>query len=226
MPELPKGFSFIEWEDVPVHAVVFRLDRLDTPYRVIDPDQHILQKLAGSASETVHDTVLLVQNGPIVVLTVGGSGRYSYGFYADMPMTLYKYNVLTGALTVTRPKSIDGLSNEANLAIRDASGSCWPPFYGKWTLVENSDAGEVISFEITNRLSANALASELIRTGRQFKITPNQTPGPTDLTVGPTYWTFTVPKGVYSWILSMCADRIVTESTTITRNDIPFSDAT
>lgn len=205
----PSGFKFIKWDEVPIHAVVFRHGRGNEPYRVVDPDGRLLQKLTSTSPEVVDDEQLLVEDGPPVLIVTRANGIQN--LYTDVPLTVYKFDAAAHTLTVTRARGFDAIPGEAAVLLREELG-VWPPLYGEWETKKSGKTENLVSFELTNRMTVSALSAEMIRTGRAFKIVPNRQPDP-------SYWTIVVSKNVYDWIWSLSNSAHASESISVREGD-------
>ena len=141
------------------------------------------------SAETIEDKSLLVKNGPLIIIVM--SNDRFVGLYSDLSIEVLLFNDHT-EYTLIRPKIIDALpaAHQAVLNSEPAS-TRWPCVYGQWEIVTTSpaaSAADEFTFEVTNRLAAFALASEMLRVGYPYKVEPNK--------MSPTYWTFIVSRKV------------------------------
>lgn len=187
LSKMPAGYRPVLWTEVQPHTEVYvqgiqnGLPHAYGPHLVADPENKQLQNIARREFFTHTGETLLVREGPLVVLTFN-EGEFT-GVYADVPLELA---ISTSDMdqpkrecSVRRPRAFSRIGNE-HMDVLDASlPPGWPGFYGEWdikkaTTRRQQETEEAVDFEfrLDNRMAANALAIELMRTQHQFRVQP------------------------------------------------------
>lgn len=184
---MPAGYRPVLWTEVQPNTEVFvqgiqnGIPHAYGPHLVADPENKQLQRVTDRDIFTHTGETLLVREGPLVVLTFN-EGQFT-GVYADVPLELaiatHDMDKPMRECVVRRPRAFTRLSKE-HMNVLDASlPPGWPGFYGEWDIKKGTTRRQQeeqeqtdFEFRLDNRMAANALAIELMRTGHQFRVQP------------------------------------------------------
>lgn len=192
LKEIPPGFRPVMWAEVSENCEVYvqgnqnGLPHAYGPHLVADTENRQLNNITRKQTFSHVAETLLLKEGPLVVMTFN-DGVFT-GCYADVPLEVAIANhdmegTPSRGLTVTRPRAFARIPHEHVDTLDTALPPDWPGFYGGWSIEKASKPKEVFNedgdfeFSLTNRMAANALACQLMKAGKTFRVQPLPTPG-------------------------------------------------
>lgn len=202
-PQPPSGFRAAAWDTLPVNAIVYRRNNPRRAFRVTDPRTRTIVPLDDTTSFSVADDDLLVRAGPFIVIVTRDD--HFVAVYSDLEFDVYVAGLDTAA-RITRPLACDSLSDLSKQELDELREYSWPGLFGQWSIVKTTADPELVSFDIGNRLAANALVVDLMRHGRRFEVIPNREENP-------TFYTFRVSLAVLGWVQQHTNSLLTSEGT-------------
>ena len=207
LQKIPPGFRPVLWSEVSEHAEVFiqgeqgGIPHAYGPHLIHDIENRQLYNINKRQNFTHRDDVLLYREGPLLVLTFN-DGTFT-GCYGDVPIELcIVHHNMEGTPSKggaqSRPRGFDHLPQEHVDTVDAVLPPDWPSFYGKWRIEKAAQPAalptpameEDFELRIENRMAANALATQLMRDQKIFRLQP----------LGPDTFVFTISREVLAHI--------------------------